>query len=101
MTRTPAQAREHANAVHGFVRARLVETAAAAGHTVPEELVTALTMSAYALGRIDGALDAGDIPGATTALNTLHQLAGNWRDHADNPDAAGRQWQRADQAGAK
>ncbi|MGW4694038.1 hypothetical protein ACWEO1_16785 [Kitasatospora cineracea] len=88
-------ARVHANALFAFARARLTETAAAAGHAMAPEVVTALVKGAYALGRVDAALDAGDLLAATGPLNTLHQLAANWREHPDNPDAGRRQWQPA------
>ncbi|MFE2723923.1 hypothetical protein [Kitasatospora sp. NPDC059327] len=98
MTRTPEQVKEHADALFGFARARLLETAAAAGIDVPAELVTALVQGAYALGRVDGAVGGGDIVGATSPLNTLHRLAGNWSGHPDSPDAGTRQWHPAGEA---
>ncbi|WP_404870952.1 hypothetical protein ACI1MP_37505 (plasmid) [Kitasatospora griseola] len=91
----PDAAREHANALFGFVRIRLAEAAAATGHTLPPEVITELVKGAYALGRIDGALDDRDPAAATAPLNTLHRMAANWREHPDNPDADRCQWQPA------
>ncbi|MFJ1936856.1 hypothetical protein ACIOGZ_29880 [Kitasatospora sp. NPDC088160] len=62
-------------------------------------MITQLPVSAHALGRIDGAFEAGNVPGATNALNTLHQQAANWPGHPDVDQCQCQcQWQRTDEA---
>lgn len=81
--------RENANALHGFVSARLADAAVALGPvpdaTALEDYVAARVKAAYAHGAFDAALDAGDVPAAAQALAYLAGQASSWAEHPDYP----------------